>query len=62
MDGKLILYTKISHGSGKDLDNHLIRQMSSQCKLTKEQFANLVNCPMSKDEYLSIIKDNGALA
>jgi hypothetical protein len=62
VDGRLILYTKVSHGGGKNLDSYLIRQMSSQCKLTKDQLANLVNCPMSKDEYLNIIKGNGALA
>jgi hypothetical protein len=59
--GKLVLYTKISHGSDKDLNEHLIKQMSSQCKLTKKQFADLVNCPMSQDEYLDILKEIGTL-
>jgi hypothetical protein len=61
VEGKLILYTKISHGSDKDLDDHLVRQMSNQCKLTKNQFADLVNCPMSQDEYLNILKDKEML-
>ncbi len=51
-EGKLILYTKLSHGSKKDLGAHLIKQMSLQCKLTKNEFADLVNCPLSKEEYL----------
>jgi hypothetical protein len=59
--GKLILYTKISHGSGKDLEDYLIKQMSNQCKLTKQQFADLVNCPLSSDAYLQILKENGEL-
>jgi hypothetical protein len=59
--GKLVLYTKISHGSDKDLDEYLIKQMSNQCKLTKKQFADLVNCPMSQDEYLAILKEKGTL-
>jgi hypothetical protein len=57
LNGKLILYTKISHGADKDLGDYLIKQMSSQCKLTKKQFADLVNCPMSQVEYLSILKE-----
>jgi hypothetical protein len=59
VDGKLVLYTKISHGSNKDLDDCLIRQMSSQCKLTKSQFTDLVNCPLSQKEYLDILKKTG---
>jgi predicted RNA binding protein YcfA (HicA-like mRNA interferase family) len=54
---KLILHTKISH-SAKDLDNFLIKQMSSQCKLSKEQFKDLANCPLSEEEYIQILKDN----
>jgi hypothetical protein len=60
-DGKLILYTKISHGSVKDLDDYLIRQMSSQCKLTKQQFLDLANCPLSSEDYLKILKEKGEL-
>lgn len=60
-EGKLILYTKLSHGSKKDLDNFLIKQMSSQCKLTKQQFADLVNCPLSQEAYLEILRVNGEL-
>ncbi len=60
-DGKMILYTKLSHGSKKDLDDYLIKQMSMQCKITKQQFADLVNCPLSADEYFEILKINGEL-
>jgi hypothetical protein len=61
VDGKLILYTKISHGSSKDLDDYLIRQMSNQCKLTKQQFSDLANCPLSSEEYIKILKEKGEL-
>jgi hypothetical protein len=61
VNGKLVLYTKISHGSDKDLNDYLVKQMSSQCKLTKTQFADLVNCPMSQDEYLDILKEKNFL-
>lgn len=57
-NGKLILHTKISHG-GTDLGNYLIKQMSQQCKLTKDEFIDLANCPMSKEQYFEILKHNG---
>lgn len=60
-EDKLVLYTKISHGSSKDLSDYLIHQMSSQCKLTKQQFFDLVNCPLSKEMYLQILEENGYL-
>lgn len=60
-EGKMILYTKLSHGSKKDLDNYLIKQMSSQCKLTKQQFADLVNCPLSEEAYIEILRKSGQL-
>jgi hypothetical protein len=58
---KLICYTKISNGSKKDLDAFLIKQMSNQCKITKLEFADLVNCPLSAAEYLNILKEKGEL-
>jgi hypothetical protein len=53
-ENQLILHTKISHGA-KDLDNYLIKQMSFQCKLDKNQFLDLARCPMSQDEYVEIL-------
>ncbi len=60
-EGKVILFTKFSNGSKKDLDNYLISQMSKQCKLSKSDFADLVNCPLSKDNYIKKLKENGLL-
>lgn len=55
----LILYTKISHGSKKDLDNYLIKQMSDQCKLNKNEFAEFVNCTLSQESYIEILTEKG---
>lgn len=55
----LILYTKISHGSKKDLDDYLIKQMSEQCKLNKNEFSELVNCTLSQDGYADILAKKG---
>lgn len=56
-DGKKsIVRTKTSHGnSGKDIDDGLIRRMATQCKLTNGQFKDLINCPLSRDEYEEIL-------
>lgn len=54
---RLILQTKVSHGSKTDLDNYLIGQMSRQCKLNKNQFINLAKCPMSEEEYIELLKN-----
>lgn len=55
----LILYTKISHGSKKDIDSYLIKQMSDQCKLSKSDFAELVNCTLSQEGYIDILSEKG---
>ncbi len=60
-NGKMILYTKLSHGSKKDLNNFLIKQMSTQCKLSKHDFADLVNCPMSAKKYVEKLKEIGEI-
>lgn len=60
-NGKMILYTKLSHGSEKDLNNYLIKQMSTQCKLSKQDFADLVNCPLSAEKYVDKLKEIGEI-
>lgn len=49
--GKLILHTKISHGE-KELNDYLIAQMSKQCKLSKSDFSDLVECPLTAQGYI----------
>lgn len=55
----LILHTKLSHGSKKDLDSYLIKKMSDQCKLSKSEFAELVNCTLSQVGYIDILVERG---
>jgi predicted RNA binding protein YcfA (HicA-like mRNA interferase family) len=47
---KTIVRTKTSHG-GKEIDDNLMSQMAKQCKLTNKDFALLVDCPLSRDDY-----------
>lgn len=60
-NGKLILHTKVSHESRKDLGDYLIKQMSVQCKLSKNELINLANCPLSQKEYFQILEDKGLI-
>lgn len=55
---KTIVRTKVSH-SGKDIGDLLLDRMAHQCKLTNGQFRNLVDCPLSRDQYESILRDKG---
>lgn len=57
-EGKFILHTKLSH-NGQDLGDYLIKQMSDQCHLSKEDFKNLANCPLSKEAFFEILDKNG---
>lgn len=59
LDGKFVLHTKVSHGSTHDIDGYLIGQMARQCKLSKQDFSDLVNCPLSKEAYVKKIRDKG---
>ena len=59
-NGKFVLSTKISHGN-KDLGDHLIKQMSVQCHLNKNEFMDLSNCPLSKEDYFDILDKLGLL-
>ncbi len=57
--GKVVLHTKISHGSKKDIDDYLIKQMSVQCRLDKKNFLDLARCPLSKEAYHALLKEQG---
>ena len=59
--GRLILYTKISHGGNFDIGDSLIKKMAEQCKLSRNEFMDLAKCPMKKDRYLEILKEKNCL-
>lgn len=59
-NNKLVLHTKISH-SNEDIRKHLIKMMSFQCNLTKSEFIDLANCPLTKENYLEILENKGLL-
>jgi hypothetical protein len=62
VDGKkTIVSTKISHGE-KEIGDKLLGIMARQVKLTRKQFLDLVDCPLSLSEYLRILQMAGNIA
>lgn len=57
---KTSVWTKISHGE-RDIGDTLINIMQKQLKLTKKQFLDFVNCPLSKEEYRKILLDSNSI-
>ena len=49
---KTSAWTKISH-SATDIKEPLIKKMAMQTQLTKAEFIDLINCPLSKTKILS---------
>lgn len=61
-DGKkTTVRTKTSHGSTKDLGDGLLKEMARQLRISKPQFLDLVDCPMSREQYHQLLEDGGNL-
>lgn len=62
LDGKKALAkTKTSHGRGFDIDDSLLGLMARQCILTRPQFLKLIECPLSREDYEVILRQEGKL-
>ena len=44
------VFTKTSHGN-RELSDSLLSMMAKQCRLTKGDFLQLVDCPMDRNAY-----------
>ncbi len=54
-------YTYVSHGM-KSIGNSIIKQMKNQLRLdNSHQVVDLVNCPISGDDYIQILRSKGQL-
>jgi hypothetical protein len=48
--------TKTSHTQKmKDIPDNLLSQMARQCKLSKREFLDLIDCPLSREAYEEIL-------
>lgn len=53
---KSAIFTKTSRGNKyKTLGDPLVAAMARQLRLTKDQFVDLVKCPLSKEAYAEIV-------
>lgn len=57
-DGKkTAIKTKTSHTKKmKEIPDNILSQMAKQCHLKKSEFLNLIDCPLSRDEYEQILQ------
>ena len=56
VDGrKAPVQTKISHGS-KEISDSLLGQMSRDLEISRRDFEDLANCPLSREEYLTKLR------
>ena len=46
------VFTKTSHGA-KEIDDHLLGKMAQQCKLNRQQFDRLIECPLKRSWHCS---------
>jgi hypothetical protein len=59
---KTAVRTKTSHTPKmKDISDNLLAQMAKQCRLSKNDFSRLLDCPLDREAYENILKDNGTL-
>mgnify|MGYP001767489068 FL=1 len=58
---KALAKTKTSHGRGFDIDDSLLGKMAQQCILTRPQFLKLIECPLSREAYEVILRQEGKL-
>jgi len=54
--------TKMSRGSKyREICEPLIHEMARQIKIDKNQFINLIKCPLTKNKYYEILEDKGLM-
>lgn len=59
VDGKRTsIRTRISNGK-KEYGDNLLAQMARQVKLTRDEFDDLVDCPLSKEAYAKKLMEAG---
>ncbi len=57
---KTAIRTRISHDV-KDYGNSLLGEMSKQVRLPRKKFTDLIDCPMSREDYIGHLRSAGVL-
>ena len=62
VDGrKTVVYTKVSHGE-KQIGDKLLAVMARQLNLSKREFLDLIDCPLSHDDYIVLLRAKGIVS
>ena len=60
-EGRAIIRTRISHGQG-DIPPIIVAKMRSQLKVTEAQLRALVDCSLSYEDYIELLKTKGIIS
>lgn len=60
VDGKLVLWTRRSHGKSK-IEGPIPDAIRRQMRLNQVQFRDAVACPLTRDAYFEILRDANLL-
>jgi hypothetical protein len=59
---KSSIRTKTSHTPKmKEISDAILAQMAKQCRLNKQDFMNLIDCPLSREQYEARLTENGEI-
>lgn len=62
VDGKKTpIFTKMSQGE-REIHDGLLGAMARQVRLRKAQFDDLIECPLSKEDYVGILREEGHIS
>lgn len=61
IDGKRSSVNTHTSHCGQEINDYLIDCMKKQLSLTKKQFLDLIDCPLSYEEYIQILRDLGRI-
>jgi hypothetical protein len=50
----------MSHGM-RECDDYILARMAGQLKLSRRQLDDLLDCPLSKDAYVEILRNKGCI-
>jgi hypothetical protein len=56
---KTQIFTMVSFGSSKDINDPLLDKIKLQLRLTNKQIQSFIECPMTGEEYLAALKSRG---
>jgi len=60
---KTSVFTKISYGSShKDISDDNLARMAKQCRLSRAEFDDLLDCPLSREEFERKLKAAGQIS